>query len=182
MKILIKMCETSSAICTSPIGRLAISYCSQGLHSITQISTINDQSFLPDMNESIEFQQPYDEKDSVLQSCHKWLNDYFHSATNSLKTPELCPDIISKNDSFQENVWRTLLNRVPFGQTITYGHLAELAGNKRAARAVGTAMRRNPFQLIVPCHRVIRSSGQVGNYAGGERNNVKLWLLKHEQI
>jgi methylated-DNA-[protein]-cysteine S-methyltransferase len=42
-------------------------------------------------------------------------------------------------------------------------------------------MRRNPFQLIVPCHRVIRSNGVMGNYGGGERNTVKFWLLKHEQ-
>ena len=106
---------------------------------------------------------------------------YFHCGDTPLKTPELCPSIISTNDSFQENVWRTLLNHVHYGQTITYGQLAALAGNKRSARAVGTAMRRNPFQLIVPCHRVIRSNGDMGNYAGGERNNVKIWLLKHEQ-
>ena len=95
--------------------------------------------------------------------------------------PELCPNIISKSRSFQENVWYTLLHQVPFGQTVTYGQLAEMAGNKNAARAVGTAMRRNPFPLLVPCHRVIRSNGTIGNYSGGERNAVKCWLLKHEQ-
>jgi methylated-DNA-[protein]-cysteine S-methyltransferase len=120
-------------------------------------------------------------KDPVPESCLSWLHLYFHAPDAPSKTPEFCPHVITGNDSFQENVWRTLLNNVQYGQTITYGQLAELAGNKNAARAVGTAMRRNPYQLIVPCHRVIRSNGEVGNYAGGERNSVKSWLLKHEQ-
>lgn len=115
------------------------------------------------------------------ESCLNWLETYFHSPDELSRTPELCPDVISKNNSFQEQAWRTLLNNVHFGQTITYGELAKLTGSTRAARAVGSAMRRNPFQLIVPCHRVIRSNGLTGNYAGGERNNVKRWLLKHEQ-
>ncbi len=131
-------------------------------------------------SQSIEIQSSYG-KDPIPQSCLNWLHTYFHSPDKLSKTPELCPDIISENGSFQANVWRKLLNHVHYGQTITYGQLAQLAGSKNAARAVGTAMRRNPFQLIVPCHRVIRSNGVSGNYAGGERNNVKHWLLKHEK-
>ena len=49
-----------------------------------------------------------------------------------------------------------------------------------ASRAVGTAMSNNPISIIVPCHRVIKSDGQLGNYAKGCRNNVKKWLLNHE--
>ncbi|CAF0770154.1 unnamed protein product [Rotaria sordida] len=174
------MCETSSSICSSPIGDLIISYCQKGLHSICQISTINDQSFIPDENQTIEIQSSSG-KIPIPKSCLNWLHTYFHSPNHLAKIPELCPNIVSKNDSFQENVWRTLLNNVHFGQTVTYGQLAELAGNKNAARAVGTAMRCNPFQLLVPCHRVIRSNGDIGNYSGGKRNNVKYWLLNHEQ-
>ncbi|CAF1628070.1 unnamed protein product [Adineta ricciae] len=176
------MCEVLSAICTSPIGRLTISYCLQGLHSISQISTINDRSFLPHASESIEYELPCDIDDPILDSCREWLDDYFHAGVHPIKTPKLCPTVILKGNSFQENVWYTLLKRVPFGHVITYGELAKLAGNTGAARAVGTAMRRNPFQLIVPCHRVICSNGKRGNYGGGERNSVKVWLLKHEQI
>ncbi|CAF1122153.1 unnamed protein product [Rotaria sp. Silwood1] len=174
------MCEISSSICSSPIGHLTISYCIKGLHSISQISTINDQSFIPDENQKIEIQSSSG-KLPIPESCLNWLRTYFHSPNNLTSTPELCPNIMSKKGSFQENVWYTLLNNVHFGQIITYGQLAELVGNKKAARAVGTAMFRNPFQLIVPCHRVIRSNGDMGNYSGGERNNVKCWLLKHEQ-
>lgn len=115
------------------------------------------------------------------ESCFIWLRTYFHSPEKLPKAPELCPNVISKKGSFQENVWRTLLENVPFGQIITYGQLAELSGNKKAARAVGTAMRCNPYQILVPCHRVIRTNGDIGNYSGGERNRVKLWLLQHEK-
>ncbi|CAF1263269.1 unnamed protein product [Adineta steineri] len=174
------MCEISSSICSSPIGHLAIDYCPQGLHFIIQVPTINDKTFIADENQPIEIVSTTG-KDSLPKSCLQWLDSYFHSKEKILITPELCPAVITKNDSFQANVWRTLLNQVHYGQTVTYGELAELAGNKRAARAVGTAMRRNPFQLIVPCHRVIRSNGELGNYAGGVRNNTKVWLLKHEQ-
>jgi methylated-DNA-[protein]-cysteine S-methyltransferase len=115
------------------------------------------------------------------ESCLNWLRTYFHSPDELSQTPKLCPEVMAKKNSYQEQVWLTLLKHVQFGQTITYGQLANLTGNKNASRAVGTAMRRNPFQLIVPCHRVIRSNGLSGNYSGGERNNVKRWLLKHER-
>lgn len=70
------------------------------------------------------------------------------------------------------------MERVPYGQTVSYGQLAQLAGRSKAHRAVGQAMRCNPIMLLIPCHRVILSNGQFGNYAGGE--HVKQWLLKHE--
>lgn len=51
-----------------------------------------------------------------------------------------------------------------------------------AQQAVGTAMSTNPFQLIVPCHRVVKSGNKVGKYSGGCRNSVKVWLLQHEGL
>jgi len=196
MKTLQKMCEISSSICSSPIGRLTISYCPNGLHGVSQVSNINDKSFKPDekfifvyflflnknfflFSQSIKIQSSTG-LDPMPESCLNWLETYFHSPDELSRTPELCPEVVSKYKSFQENVWHKLLKNVPFGHTITYRQLAELAGNKNASRGVGSAMRRNPFQLIVPCHRVIRSNGVTGNYGGGERNNVKIWLLKHE--
>ncbi|KFZ57285.1 Methylated-DNA--protein-cysteine methyltransferase, partial [Podiceps cristatus] len=80
-------------------------------------------------------------------------------------------------DSFTRQVLWTLLRDVKFGEAVSYKQLAELAGNSRAARAVGGAMRSNPIPILIPCHRVIRSSGQTGNYGGG--NLMKEWLLSH---
>ena len=88
--------------------------------------------------------------------------------------------LLSFSDSFTSQVWMMLKDKVSFGQTVSYGQLAAMCGNMRASRAVGMAMRNNPLSLIIPCHRVIQSGGQIGNYHGGKKNLVKVWLLKHE--
>ena len=67
---------------------------------------------------------------------------------------------------FQLRVWRALL-RVPSGTLTTYGRLAEAIGQSKAARAVGSAVGANPISFIIPCHRVIRETGALGNYGGG---------------
>lgn len=66
------------------------------------------------------------------------------------------------------------------GTTTTYGALAEKVGRPGAARAVGGAMRRNPIPIVVPCHRVLPTTGKVGNYTGGI--DKKRWLLAHEGV
>ncbi|KAK2519512.1 Mgmt [Columba guinea] len=86
----------------------------------------------------------------------------------------------SKQDSFTRQVLWTLLRDVKFGEAVSYKQLADLAGNSKAARAVGGAMRSNPIPIIIPCHRVIRSGGQSGNYGGG--HVLKEWLLSHEKL
>jgi len=69
------------------------------------------------------------------------------------------------------------LRSVPRGQTVSYGELARRAGNPRASRAVGSACARNPVPIVVPCHRVLPSTGRLGNYGGGpERKRVLLEL------
>ena len=67
---------------------------------------------------------------------------------------------------FQVRVWRALLH-VPVGSLTTYGRLAEAIGQSKAARAVGTAVGANPISFVIPCHRVIRETGALGNYGGG---------------
>jgi methylated-DNA-[protein]-cysteine S-methyltransferase len=64
---------------------------------------------------------------------------------------------------FERAVYEALLTVLP-GETVSYGRLAEMAGHPRAARAVGTAMAANPIPVVIPCHRVIRSDGTLGNY------------------
>jgi AraC family transcriptional regulator, regulatory protein of adaptative response / methylated-DNA-[protein]-cysteine methyltransferase len=67
---------------------------------------------------------------------------------------------------FQIRVWRALL-RIPTGSLTTYGRLAEAIGQSKAARAVGSAVGANPISFVIPCHRVIRETGALGNYGGG---------------
>jgi len=82
------------------------------------------------------------------------------------KDPEWDVEIAWKGPAFYQLIWKTLLEKVPRGKTITYGALAGLAGRPRASRAVGTAMARNPWAIIVPCHRVLSEKG-LGGYFGG---------------
>lgn len=78
---------------------------------------------------------------------------------------------------FQRTVWHEL-QRIPFGQTISYVELARRVGNPKASRAVGAANGRNPFPIVVPCHRVIGASGNLVGFGGGMA--CKRWLIQHE--
>ena len=79
---------------------------------------------------------------------------------------------------FRQKVYN-IVRRIPKGKTMTYGQVAAAIGQPRAARAVGNALNKNPFAPMVPCHRVIRSDGSVGGFAGGSQK--KLQLLKRER-
>ena len=72
------------------------------------------------------------------------------------------------------------LERVCFGETVTYGELAERAGRPRAARAVGSAMATNPIAVVVPCHRVVPATGGIGHFGGGVE--AKRTLLRLEGV
>ncbi len=86
---------------------------------------------------------------------------------------------IPEGTEFQTRVWNAAA-AIPFGTTVTYGELAEMAGNPRAARAVGTAMKHNPLPILIPCHRVIAANGKLGGFGGGL--DMKRWLLRHEGV
>lgn len=81
-----------------------------------------------------------------------------------------------KGTDFQLKVWETLL-KIPMGQLSTYGNIAEQIGNPNASRAVGTAIGSNPVAFLIPCHRVIQSSGSIGGYMWGEtrKNAIIGW-------
>lgn len=79
---------------------------------------------------------------------------------------------------FQRKVY-AVLRKVPAGKTITYGELAKRAGYPSAARAVGTAMKKNRLPLVIPCHRVLPAGGGLGEYSAGKQ--WKRWLLEWEK-
>jgi methylated-DNA-[protein]-cysteine S-methyltransferase len=80
---------------------------------------------------------------------------------------------------FQEKVLR-MEHRIPYGKVSTYARLAEKVGTARAARAVGNALARNPFPLIIPCHRAVKSDGSPGGFQGGTA--LKRSLLEMEGV
>ena len=80
---------------------------------------------------------------------------------------------------FQKKVLKTI-TKIPFGETRTYKWVAQKIGQPKAARAVGQALRRNPFPVVYPCHRVIREDGSFAGYAGGSSKR-KEELISYEQ-
>jgi AraC family transcriptional regulator of adaptative response/methylated-DNA-[protein]-cysteine methyltransferase len=82
-----------------------------------------------------------------------------------------------KGTNFQLKVWRALLE-IPVGSVTTYGDLAAAVGDPKASRAVGTAVGSNPVSYLIPCHRVIRSTGEIGGYAWGP--DRKRAMLRYE--
>ncbi|MGI6245824.1 MAG: methylated-DNA--[protein]-cysteine S-methyltransferase [Pseudochelatococcus sp.] len=85
--------------------------------------------------------------------------------------------VVFGGTDFQNRAWAAL-REIPAGRPATYAGQAARVGNPRAARAVGSANHNNPFQIVVPCHRVVGKSGALTGYAGGL--NRKRWLLEHE--
>jgi methylated-DNA-[protein]-cysteine S-methyltransferase len=108
----------------------------------------------------------------VLRETAKQLTEYFAGKRLVFDLP-LAP----RGTGFQQLVWRALV-AIPFGETRSYGELARAIGRPAASRAVGSANNRNPIAIIVPCHRVIGSNGDLTGYAGGLA--MKRWLLAHE--
>ena len=80
---------------------------------------------------------------------------------------------------FQVKVWKELL-KIPSGETRTYKEIAMIAGSPKAIRAVGSANAKNPIPIVIPCHRVLGSGGQLGGYGGGL--NRKNFLLNFEGV
>lgn len=81
---------------------------------------------------------------------------------------------------FQRRVWEAM-RLIPRGRVTTYGAIAKYLGSD-AVRAVGTAVGKNPYAPEVPCHRVVRSDGKVGNYSGGEGTPTKIAYLREEGV
>jgi methylated-DNA-[protein]-cysteine S-methyltransferase len=96
-----------------------------------------------------------------LTETVRQLTAYFSGKLRAFDLP-LAPE----GTPFQQQVWRRLCD-IPYGETTTYGKLAERIGNPKAVRAVGLANGSNPIAIIIPCHRVIGSNGSLTGYGGG---------------
>jgi O-6-methylguanine DNA methyltransferase len=122
-----------------------------------------------------------DDEPPVIARTRQWLDCYFagrnpRSGTRNARPDELPLDL--HGGDFERRVWRALLE-IPAGETRSYGAIARALGHPGAARAVGMANGANPIAIVVPCHRVIGSSGSLTGYGGGL--DRKAWLLDHER-
>jgi methylated-DNA-[protein]-cysteine S-methyltransferase len=110
--------------------------------------------------------------DAAFDTVAKQLRDYFAGDARVF-------DIVlgARGTGFQQRVWNELV-RIPYGETATYGEIAERIGMAGAARAVGHANARNPIAIVVPCHRVIGASGTLTGYAYGVERKQHLLALE----
>lgn len=109
--------------------------------------------------------------DGVIEQCRAELAEYARGERRAFEVP-----IELRGNEFQQRVWAELL-QIPYGQTTSYGALAERVG-VRNAQLVGQAVGHNPISVIVPCHRVVGADGSLTGYAGGV--DRKVWLLERE--
>lgn len=152
----------------SPVGRILLASDDQGL---TGLWLASERFYADNLTEHQLGQTP------VLNSIKKWLDQYF-SGQKTTFTPPLHPN----GTPFQLMVWQLLL-KIPYGHTTTYAELAQQAAQKHhlakmSAQAVGNAVGRNHIALIIPCHRVVGSNGNLTGYGGGIDKKIQLLKLE----
>lgn len=113
-------------------------------------------------------------EDEIFLLFKKQILEYLEGERKSFDHLDLLDPL---GTEFQKSVWKALL-KIPYGKTSTYKKIANEIGKPKAVRAVGTAVGKNPFLIIVPCHRVIKADGSIGEFAYG--NEIKKELLKIE--
>ena len=153
----------------TPVGPLLVGVTDHGVCRI---------SFDPDSEHHLEqlarqFGPRVLRSSKPIERVQRELDEYFEGRREHF---DVEPDIRGL-PAFNQKVLAELA-RVEYGHTTTYGTLAALAGNPRAARAVGTVMNRNPIPIVLPCHRVVGASGSLTGYAGGLRRKEQLLRLE----
>lgn len=158
---------------TSPLGGILLAADEVGLRGLWFDGQKYFARDLPD--ERTERETP------VLSEAKRWLDLYFGG-----QEPDFLPPLHPVGTPFRQAVWEILL-RIPYGKTVTYGEiskqLAEKMGLERmSAQAVGGAVGHNEISIIIPCHRVVGTGGNLTGYAGGIDRKIKLLELEHADM
>ena len=152
---------------TSPIGLLSIVATDQYLFGIwVEGQNHFERGLIVDNIEEVKTHP-------VLNQAISYLDDYFLGQNPSLSELPLAPI----GTDFEKKVW-SYLQEIPFGTTVTYGQIAKDL-SVASAQAVGGAVGRNPWSILVPCHRVLGANKRLTGYAAGLER--KAWLLNHER-
>jgi methylated-DNA-[protein]-cysteine S-methyltransferase len=157
---------TSYTIMKSPIGPLMLAGDERGLRLVHFMTGRRPKSPQRDWTED---KTPF--KEVVRQ-----LEAYFNGKLKDFDLP-----LILDGTAFQLLVWNNL-REIPYGETVSYGQLAKRIGSPDAARAVGLANGSNPIPIIIPCHRVIGSNGDLTGFGGGLPLKKKLLALESRQL
>lgn len=152
----------------SPVGRLTLVASEQALHAV--LWEKDDPARVPIDEGKWTPDHP------ILVATVRQLEAYFRRELRAFDLP-----LEPMGTPFQQQVWQQLL-AIPYGQTRSYGQLAVALGDPKRARAVGAANGRNPISIIVPCHRVIGTSGKLTGFAGGLEAKQRLLALEVGQL
>jgi methylated-DNA-[protein]-cysteine S-methyltransferase len=151
----------------SPVGELKVVASDTGLAAILWE---NDEPCRVRLGPATE-----DRKHPVLLEAERQLNDFFSGKRQSFSLP-----LDLEGTAFQKKVWEALLT-IPFGETRSYGEIAKQIEKPKAVRAVGAASGKNRISIVVPCHRVIGSTGKLTGFAGGLETKARLLALEGQQ-
>jgi methylated-DNA-[protein]-cysteine S-methyltransferase len=146
----------------SPIGTLTVLASDRGVRNIALGPVARDVDAVEACDDEVAIE----------------IDEYFTRRRRRFTMPV---DLSTVDAPFPRMVYETLHRDVRFGETVSYGELAEMAGRPGAARAVGNAMSRNPVPIVVPCHRVVASGGRIGGY-GVSGVRTKRFLLELEGV
>lgn len=150
----------STSMYESPVGRLTLVASETGLRSVGWSEVATDTGNRPGRN-------------AVIDRAREQLDRYFDGRLRDFDLP-----LEPIGTDFQLSAWN-VLRSIPYGSTMSYGEQAAALGDPNKARAVGSANGRNPLAIVVPCHRVIGSSGRLTGFSGG--TDAKRFLLDLER-
>jgi len=159
----------------TPFGDVLMAGTSKGLVRIGFLHTSSEEELLREIAVSVSPRVLH--APGRLDEARRQLDEYFEGRR---RTFELATDRRLIRGFAREVLAHTA--RIPYGSFLTYGEVAAEAGKPRAHRAAGTALARNPIPIVIPCHRVLRSGGVIGNYGGGPEMKARLLALEGARV
>ena len=153
----------------SPVGNLTIITSPAGLHAV-----LWDNDRVDSQHKDTVTALKKSPTEKTIVATKKQLQEYFQGKRQTFDLP-----LVIVGTDFQQQAWQQLL-KIPYACTFSYGEQAQKMGDKKKARAVGMANGRNPISIIIPCHRVIGSDGQLVGFGGGLDKKAYLLALEQE--
>jgi methylated-DNA-[protein]-cysteine S-methyltransferase len=159
----------------SPFGDLLVATTPKGLVKVGFLHTGDEETMLEELAERVSPRVM--EAPARVDDVRRQLDEYFDGRRQRFDVPT--------DRALIRGFARAVLAktaRIPYGSYLTYGEVAAEAGNPRAHRAAGSALARNPIPIVIPCHRVLRSGGVIGNYGGGPQMKAQLLHLEGANV
>lgn len=163
--------DVAYAITDSPFGDLLVAVTPRGLVRVGFLRTYDQDEMVEELAERVSPRVLRAPK--RLDEVRRQLDEYFDGRRRKF---ELRTDRVLIHGFARKVLAQTA--RIPYGSYLTYGEVAAEAGSPRAHRAAGSALARNPIPIVIPCHRVLRAGGVIGNYGGGPEMKASLLQLE----